>query len=90
MSHLTGVSGVLRRTGTKLHVVSRTPRPRVGRLLKAHLPQTQTLGLGEVQGSDPQAHQTGQDHHEFLSGHGPVGDSMTPVSLQATDLLCGD
>ncbi|TNN66294.1 hypothetical protein EYF80_023528 [Liparis tanakae] len=53
----------------------------------AHLSQTEALALSEVQGSDPQADQTGEDQHQLLSGHRPVGDRMAPVSLQTTDYL---
>lgn len=81
-AHLTGVPGVLWRAGATFNRVRRTTRPRVCGLLQAHLSQDESLALGEVQGSDPQPNQVGQNPHQFLSGDGSVGDGVAPVSLQ--------
>lgn len=89
-AHLTGVPSVLGRAGAVLNRVGRTTRPRVTGLLQAHLPEAESLALGEVQGSDPQANQARQNPHQFLSRDGPVGDGMAPVSLQITDWLFAD
>lgn len=89
-AHLTGVPSVLGRAGAALNRVGGTTRPRVTGLLQAHLPEAESLALGEVQGSDPQANQARQNPHQFLSRDGPVGDGMAPVSLQITDWLFTD
>lgn len=83
--HLAGVSGELRRAGADLHSVPRTPGAHIGGFLQAHLPQTKSLALRKVQSSDPQTRQARKDHHQRFPGHGSVGTSVAPVSLQKTE-----
>lgn len=81
VSYLARVARVLRRAGARLHAVRDAAAALPGGFLQPDLPERQALSLREVQGSDVQAIQPGQDYHQLFSGHRLTAAGVSEAAL---------